>query len=153
MASIVEIAYALSLASVEQQEKRVNELRSRGGTLMAAAAIAASVLGSQASGAEALDVLGTLAVIAFVLAVFCVGFVIWPHRLVLEFRGSVLVDVMEETNATPEEALLAVIGWVEDFHQQNRRVLARMSNVYAVACASVGVEIILWTLSVTGTLG
>jgi hypothetical protein len=71
---------------------------------------------------------------------------------VLEFRGSVLLETVSEHGASERAALEAAIEWIEHYHDENRAVIERMSSVYAVACLAVGVEIILWTTSVTGTL-
>ena len=63
-ASVAEAAFDLALRAIERQEKRLNELRSRGGTLVAAASIAASVLGAQAARTGKLE-LAASAIVAY----------------------------------------------------------------------------------------
>jgi hypothetical protein len=151
-ATIAEAAYDLALRAIEQQERRLNELRSRGGTLVAAASIAASVLGAQAVRTGRLELVAALAIVAYVGCVLATLYVLLPHRLVLEFRGSVLFEAARETGATDEEALRTAAEWIEDFHEVNRDELARLGRWYSAAVVAVGVEIVLWTISVGDTL-
>lgn len=111
--TVSEAAYDLALRPIEQQEKRLGEIRTRGGTLVAAASIAASVLGAQAARTGELELLGAAAIVAYVICVLAALYVLLPHQLVLEFRGSVL---------------------------------------YSAAVIALGVEIVLWTLSLGDTL-
>jgi hypothetical protein len=46
--SLQELSYALSLRSLDQQEKALEELRNRTGTLLAATSLVASFLGARA---------------------------------------------------------------------------------------------------------
>jgi hypothetical protein len=59
--SVADAAYDLALRAIEQQERRLNELRSRTGTLIAAASVAASLLGSQAPRVGSLEASGAVA--------------------------------------------------------------------------------------------
>lgn len=88
LASVAEAAYELALRAIEQQEKRLAELRSRSGTLLAAASIAASVLGAQVARSGSLEPFAALAILAYVGCVLATLYVLAEHRLVLEFRGS-----------------------------------------------------------------
>jgi lipid-binding SYLF domain-containing protein len=67
--SIAEAAYELALRAIDQQERRLNELRSRTGTLIAAASVAASFLGAPAARSSDLDLAGGLAVLGYLVSV------------------------------------------------------------------------------------
>ncbi|MDQ6915311.1 MAG: hypothetical protein M3155_05795 [Actinomycetota bacterium] len=150
--SIDELAYDLSLAAIRQQETRLNELRARTGTLLAAAAVAASFFGARAAGGAKLDVLGFLALLAFACCSASGLYVLLPHQLVLEFRGSVLHEAAGKAQATLEDAHAAATEWIEGFHAANRYTLGTLTGWYTAAVVALGVEIVLWTLSVSGTL-
>lgn len=151
--SLAEAAYALALRAIEQQERRLDELRSRAGTLIAAASVAASLLASRAAAGKP-DAIGIAALVAYLL---CVGFallVLLPHRLVLEFRGSSMLRAASAVErASVEEVLRAAALWIERFHQRNRAELDRVTRQYTLACAALGVEMVLWTVDLSGTLG
>jgi hypothetical protein len=95
-ASLAEAGYDLSLKAVEEQESRLADLRSRTGTLPAAASLAASFLGGQSIRTGELRFLGVLAIVAYVACVAACIKVLLPHRLVFSFRGSVLVRAARE---------------------------------------------------------
>jgi hypothetical protein len=142
-----ELAFELSRAAIEHQEKRRTELRSRAGTVVAAASIAASVLTAQAGRGVDLDVFGAAAVIAFVACIATSLYVLLPHELVLEFRGTVLLDQTDRADADLRGIHRTVTEWLDEFHQRNAAVLDRLTSAYTVGCASLGAEIVLWTLS------
>ena len=151
--SIAEAAYELALRAIDQQERRLNELRSRTGTLIAAASVAASFLGAQAARSSDLDLAGGLAVVGYLVCVGAALYVLLPHRLVLEFRGSALLNAVAEVDhVTVEEALRAASGWIERFHERNRGELQHLSRWFTVACAGLGFEIVLWIVSLGDTL-
>jgi len=146
--SVEELAYELSLAAVSQQESRANELRSRTGTLLAAAAVTASFFGSRAVVASDVDPAGVLALVAFLCGLGAGLIVLVPRRLILEFRGSVLLGAARAAHAGLPEAYEAASTWIEGFHEQNRNVLASLARWYTAALAAVGLEVVLWTASV-----
>jgi hypothetical protein len=127
-ASIEELAFDLSRSAIEQQEKRQGELRARAATVLAAGSIAGSFLAGQAVKDGTLDGFGLAAIAAYLGCVVTSIYVLLPHELVLEFRGSVALDLALETEADLPSTLRAVTGWLEDFHDANRRVLRRLGQ-------------------------
>jgi len=150
--SIDELAFDLSLGAIRQQETRLNELRSRTGTLLAAAAVAASFFGARAVGGAKLDVLAVLALIGFSCCSGACLYVLLPHELVLEFRGSVLQDAAAQVEATLDDAHAAAAEWIDGFHTTNRDTLAGLTRWYTAAVVALGVEIVLWTVSLSDSL-
>jgi hypothetical protein len=98
-ASLEELAYDLSRSAIEQQEKRQAELRSRAATMLAAASIAGSFLAGQAVKAGTLDGFGVCAVLSYLGCVASSLYVLLPHQLVLEFRGSVALQLALDARA------------------------------------------------------
>ena len=75
-------------------------------------------------------------------------YVLLPHRLVLEFRGSAMLNAIAAVDhVTVEDTLRAASGWIERFHERNRAELQRLSRWVTVACAGLGFEIVLWIVS------
>jgi hypothetical protein len=152
-ASLEELAFDLSRGAIEQQEKRQAELRSRAATMLAAASIAGSFLGGQAVKAGTLDEFGFGAIATYLGCVAASLYVLLPHGLVLDFRGGVALDFAIRSDADLPSTLRAVAGWLDRFHQANRRVLKRLDLAYAITCLLLGAEISLWTASYAGRLG
>lgn len=72
-ASIEELSYQLTADALAEQERAVNALRTRAGTVVAAASISGSFLGAKVNQGS-VDVWAILALIAFVL---CLATAIW----------------------------------------------------------------------------
>jgi hypothetical protein len=145
--SIAKLGYELSLKAIEEQESRLGDLRGRAGTLLAAASIAASFLGGQSIRAGDLSIVGALALVAYLVCVGACIKVLLPHRLVLAFRGSVLVKAAREAAvADVDEALVAAMDWIERFVDGNRGQLDQLGRWYTIACLALGTEIVLWVV-------
>lgn len=77
-----QLSFELTTNVLAEQERALSGLRTRAGTVLAAASIAGSFLGAK-TGHGSLDTWGILALISFVL---CFGSAIWvlvPHEFVL----------------------------------------------------------------------
>jgi hypothetical protein len=152
-ASLAETGYELSLKAIEEQENRLGDLRGRTGTLLAAASLAASFLGGQSIRTGELRFLGVLAIVAYLGCVAASIKVLLPHRLVLSFRGSVLLQAAREAAVVElEDALEAAMGWIESFIEANRSELEGLTRWYTAACLALGLEIVLWLLGAPGIL-
>ena len=86
--------------------------------------------------------------------VFCFGCAIWvllPHELTLAVGGQELMadrdqrDVQELT-----EVYRAAAIWTEPLLQENRARIARLSGWLTLSCVLLGIEIVLWTMSLLG---
>jgi hypothetical protein len=89
-ASIQEFSYQLTAEANREQERAVAALQTRAGTVLAAASVSGSFLGTKVSHGS-LDVWAVLALIAFVLCVGAAIYVLLPHKLVFAFRGQALL--------------------------------------------------------------
>jgi hypothetical protein len=150
--SLEELAFDLSRSAIDAQEKRQAELRARAATVLAAASVAGSFLGGQAVKVGALDGLGLAALATYLACVATSLYVLLPHGLVLDFQGSVALDFAFRSEADLPTALRAVAGWLDRFHERNRRVLKRLDLAYAITCLLLGSEILLWIASYAGRL-
>jgi len=79
-------------------------------------------------------------------------YVLLPHELVLEFRGSVVTELDDEHGGGIEAAYEAVTEWPEGFHDSNGGKLQALGRWYTAACAALGAEVLFWTLSIGDTL-
>jgi hypothetical protein len=114
--------------------------------LLAAASIAGSFLGVTKG---TIDTLALFALIAYLLSVGTAVYTLLPHELTTEFRGTALLRVAREVDATDDEACEATVNWLEEIRDENFGTLDALARWYVASAIALGVEVILWTLSVT----
>jgi hypothetical protein len=148
--SIEQLSFELTASALAEQERALSGLRTRAGTVLAAASIAGSFLGTKTSHGS-LDVWGILAMVSFVL---CLGSVIWvllSHAFVFAFRGEALLAESDHRGVRDvTEAYRAAGIWVAPHLEANRIKIVALSDWLAVSCVLLAAEVILWTLSLTG---
>lgn len=146
-ASIEEFSYELTASALAEQERALAGLRARSGTVLAAASIAGSFLGTKTSHGS-LDTLSVLALIAFVLCLATAIWVLLPHALVFAFHGEVLLaEADHEGVEDVTEAYRAAGIWIEPYLDANRDKIAELANWFTASCVLLAAEIVLWTLS------
>jgi hypothetical protein len=149
-ASIEEFSYQLTAEALREQERAVAALRTRAGTVLAAASVSGSFLGTKVSHGS-LDVWAVLALIAFVLCVGAAIYVLLPHKLVFAFRGQALLAVSDHEGIDDvTEAYRALGIWIEPMLESNRDTIADLSDWFTISCALLTAEVILWTISLAG---
>jgi hypothetical protein len=145
--SIEQLSYQLTTDALAEQERALTGLRTRAGTVLAAASIAGAFLGAKTSHG-ALDVWASLGLIAFVLCVASAVWVLLPHKLVFAFRGSALLAESDHQGLSDvTEAYRAAGIWIEPFLDSNGSKLGDLSDWLTVSCALLAAEVVLWTVS------
>ncbi len=148
--SIEQLSFELTANALSEQERSLAGLRTRAGTVLAAASIAGSFLGTK-TGHGSLGTWGVLAMISFAV---CVGSAIWvllPHALVFAFRGEILLTESDHRGVQAVAEAYRTAGiWIEPQLNANSNKIAALSNWLAVSCALLAVEVILWTISLVG---
>jgi len=149
-ASIEELSYQLTSDALAEQERTLSGLRTRAGTVVAAASISGSFLGAKANHGS-LDVWAILALGAFVLCLASAIWILLPHKLVFAFRGDALLAESDHRGVQDvTEAYRAAGIWIEPNLDSNRDRIANLSSWFTVSCGLLAVEVILWTISVAG---
>lgn len=146
-ASIEELSYELTAGALAEQERALNALRTRAGTIIAAASISGSFLGTKVSHGS-LDAWAILALVAFVLCLGCAIWVLLPHALVFAFRGDALLGISDQQDVGDvAEAYRAAGIWTEPYLDANRDKIAELSTWFTRSCVLLALEVILWTIS------
>jgi hypothetical protein len=149
-ASIEEFSYQLTAEALREQERAVAALRTRAGTVLAAASVSGSFLGTKVSHGS-LDVWAVLALIAFVLCVGAAIYVLLPHQLVFAFRGQALLAASDHEGIDDvTEAYRAAGIWIEPMLESNRNRIGDLSDWFSISCVLLTAEVILWTVSLAG---
>jgi len=131
-------------SAIRDQAEQLTDLRSRAGTLLAAASIAGTFAGATHG---SIDTMAALALIAYLCNLAACIYVLLPHELSIEVRGTVLLGARKETGASDAEAFEAVVQWLEQVRAGNSGSLRRLKNWYTAAAAALGAEVVLWILT------
>ncbi len=143
------LAYELSQRMLAQQELRLDELRSRTGTLLAASSVATSFLGPRAIDRHGVSTLALLALTAFAVSVIgSVSILILNPRLVFGVRGTRLFEEEQALGESIGEVHRRLGYWLELFFDQNQPTVDRLFLVYQIAAVAVLAEVILWTIKI-----
>jgi hypothetical protein len=146
--SIEQLSFELTAGALAEQERALAGLRTRAGTVLAAASIAGSLLGAEA-GRSALNAWGALGLISFVLCLGSAMWVLMAHELVFAFDGqTLLADSDRRQTADIADAYRAAGAWIECHVDFNRDEIARLSGWLTVSGLLLTAEIVLWTLSI-----
>lgn len=147
---IEQFSYELTAGALAEQERALNALRTRAGTIIAAASISGSFLGAKVSHGS-LDVWAVLALITFVLCLGCAIWVLLPQSLVFAFRGEALLGVSDQEGVEDVAQAYRAAGiWVEPHLDANRTTIGQLSSWFTVSCVLLALEVIFWTISVAG---
>jgi hypothetical protein len=96
------IAYDASVRAIQDQASVLDGLRTRAGTMLAAAALVSSFLGGQAlRGSTGLKLwsLTTLAIGAFVLSAVLALLILWPFAFRFSLSAGALINAVDEHEA------------------------------------------------------
>jgi hypothetical protein len=148
--TIEELSYSLTADALAEQERAVTSLRTRAGTVVAAASISGSFLGAR-SGHTSLDLWAVLALVTFVLCLASAIWILLPHKMVFAFRGDALLAQSDKLGVDDvAEAYRAAGLWIEPDLNANGDKLGSLSTWFTVSCVLLAAEVILWTVSLTG---
>jgi hypothetical protein len=126
--SLDRLAFELSSRALERQERSLDELRARTGTLLAASSLAASFLGARAADAGS-GLLTVLALAAFVASIVFSAFVLIPREeLVFSLRGTALLAAERGDPGGIEETYRRLTHWTERFLDSNQPLIDRRSR-------------------------
>jgi hypothetical protein len=133
-ASVEELSFQLTADALAEQERALNALRARAGTIVAAASISGSFLGAKA-GHGSLDVWAILALITFVLCLRLRDLGVAASRAGVAFRGEALLGVSDQRGvADVTEAYRAAGIWIEPYLDANRDKIGQLSTWFTASC-------------------
>lgn len=147
MTSVEELIHATASRALDQQERQVSELRARTGTLLAAAALAASFLGANALQRDGITPLAVAAVLALVLALGLCLSVLVPHTMIFALDARELHDAIYADIDDPALVHVRVAYYLHDVRAENQPVVDRLFNRFRLAALALGAEIALWVLA------
>lgn len=141
--------YDLAVRALEEQERHVADLRSRTGTLVAAAAVAATLLADAVFAgphpAGAAEWLPTGVGLAGLVTAFAASvFLLRSHDMAFSVDAAVLLQEAEDVGAVDDidEVFMALTYELSDINAQNRRTVVRLDRAFAVALTGLVFEVL-----------
>lgn len=147
--SLAQIVYEQAQKALEQQERQVNELRQRTGTLLAAAALSASFFGAAAVGRDGVAVPVVLAGTALAITVLSGLYVLYPHELEFSIDARRLYDDLALDERDPERFLLRLAFGLRDTRERNSPSVDRLARCLAIAAVALVGQIAFWAWALT----
>jgi hypothetical protein len=146
------LAYEASLRALDQQQRVLEDLRSRTGLLLAAASLSASFLGARAFDGHASVALSAMALTALAVTLLLGILILTPRTsLVFSTAGTVLYRDLHDLDDLADQHRYAA-HWLDAFWEANRRPIRRLTRHFEVAAWALVVQTICWILAVAATL-
>ena len=150
--STEEIVYLEAARAIGNQQRALDELRSRTALLLAAAGVIAAFLGTAAI-EDGVDIAGVLAIVFFaILAVLSILILLpredaWMFSLNAKTLIEDHLDVPERNSASKLHRFLA--EWLDEHYTSNKAHLDGLYRLYWWASVLLAVDIGLWLLELS----
>jgi len=143
------LIYAEALRSITQQQDILNQLRSNAGTLLAAVSLATGFLAGL-HGTEPLGTWGTVAMYAFIAAVFFAVLILWPrNRWRFRLRTDILLSGYVDAGADLDVMHRQLATYLERDYDENRQKLRWMFYLFYASTVAMVVEVVAWVMELT----
>jgi uncharacterized membrane protein YfcA len=145
--NLADLAFELSVRTLSQQEKSLDELRSRTGVLLTATALVTSFLGARALQDPDLQWLSILGLAAAILSILLSIYVLAPKpNLNFALHGAAIYEYFIRAEADLEDAHLTLAYWNREAWNENQTAIDRSIVVFGIACGGLLVAVLLWSL-------
>ncbi len=144
--SLVELSYGAAVRALDLQERAVDQLRARTGTLLAAASLTASFAGAQTIQHRTnLGPLGLLALVALVVSIGCCLYILLPKRgVAFSINATTIYEALFEVSDDADEQHRRLIYWLEGYWARNQTVIERLGRSFAAAAFALAIQMVLW---------
>jgi hypothetical protein len=133
--------------ALDLQERAVEQLRSRTGTLLAASSLTASFLGAQTiAHASGLGVLSGLALISLAASIgLCVYILLPKKEFTFNLSGPQMYEQLFAMRDDEEEVRRRLVYWLEEFWQANQPKIDERGRYYLAAAIALGLQLVFWS--------
>ena len=152
--ALSELSYESAVRALEVQERAVDQVRSRTGTLLAVSSLSASFFGAetiQRSGG--LGTLGALALISLVASILLCIYVLLPKTgFVFSVSGPAVYERLFAHAADNEEVRRRLTYWLEEYWQANEAKLEDLGRFYFAAAVALVAQLTFWSWALAATI-
>jgi hypothetical protein len=152
--TLVELSYDAAVRALDLQERSVEQLRARTGTLLAASSLTASFLGAQTiQHADGLGTLGALALISLASSIgLCVYVLLPKNGFVFSLSAPKMYESLFDYRDDDEEVRRRLIYWLEDFWKDNQDKIDNLGRYYLGAAIALMLQLVFWSWALAGTI-
>lgn len=152
--SLADLSYQAAVRALDLQERAVEQLRGRTGTLLAATSLTASFLGAQTiQHRHGLGTLGVLALIALAISIVGCVYVLLPKRgFVFSISAPAMYEALFEFSDDPDEVRRRLIYWLEGYWASNQTIIDGLGRYYAAATLALTFQLMLWSAALASTI-
>jgi hypothetical protein len=152
--ALAQLSYDSAVRALDLQERAVEQLRARTGTLLAASSLTASFLGLQADQRTGgLGTFGALALISLAGSIgLCVYVLLPKSRLVFSLRAPTMYEGLFELADDDEEVRKRLIYWLEEYWQGNQRQIEILDRYYLGAAVTLMLQLVFWSCALLDML-
>ena len=152
-AEIERIVYEESVRTVDGQRELLEGLRARAGTMVATAFVATAFFGAQGLDRRHATRLEWSAVALFLAVIVSALIVLTPWRLRFAHHPHSLIthQLDREVPPTSEQVYRDLAYWNGVNFDSNGRKLEILLGIFAITCASLVGEVVVWLIALGGT--
>jgi hypothetical protein len=151
---LAELSYNAAIRALDLQERGVEQLRARTGTLLAASSLAASFLVAQSiQHANGLGTLGTLALVSLTSSIGLCVYVLLPKSgFVFSLSAPKMYEILFAYVDDDEEVRRRLIYWLEDFRKANQDKIDGLGRYYLGAAVALMLQLVFWSWALAATI-
>jgi hypothetical protein len=151
---LAELSYDAAVRALDLQERGVEQLRARTGTLLAASSLTASFLGAQSiQHADGLGALGALALVSLAISIGLCVYVLLPKRgFVFSLSAPRMYESLFDFMDDDEEVRRRLIYWLEDFREDNQDKIDNLGRYFLGAAVALMLQLVFWSLALAATI-
>jgi len=151
---LAELSYDAAIRALDLQERGVEQLRARTGTLLAASSLTASFLGAQTiQHSSDLDVLDVFALISLACSVLLCIYVLLPKSgFVFSLNAPTMYESLFEVANDEREVYRRLVYWLESYWQSNQAKIDRLGRYYFGAAVILLLQLVFWSWALADTI-
>ena len=143
-----QLAYELASRALKEQDGALDELRSRTGTLLAAAALVASFLGARSLDNVGFNWATVVALAAFAATALLSVYVLFPRQgLARSLSGPAVYEYFVAKDVDVAETRRQLAYWMQDAYAGNLRLVNRLFWGFRMASAALVLEVVFWSVA------
>jgi hypothetical protein len=154
VSALADLSYQAGVRALDLQERGVEQLRSRTGTLLAASSLTASFLGGQTiSHTRHVGTLEILALVALAISVGLSVYVLLPKQgFTFTLNAAGIYEELFPHATDDQEVKRRLIYWLEDYWQSNQKKIEPLSRAFLVAAAALLAQMVLWSAALAANI-
>jgi hypothetical protein len=152
--ALAELSYDAAIRGLDLQERGIEQLRARTGTLLAASSLTASFLGAETiQHSRGLGVLDVLALVSLAGSMFLCIYVLLPKSgFVFSVSAPEMYESLFEVADDEHELRRRLIYWLEDYWQSNQAKIDTLGRYYFGAALMLLLQLVFWSWALADTI-